>query len=68
MVVSTPHTQVLELGDRLTKLRNSGKLEEAATSLLQHIGQVKRPYLTPLEEKLLSVLETVYEVETGQSK
>ncbi|MBD2607038.1 hypothetical protein H6G81_21530 [Scytonema hofmannii FACHB-248] len=33
-------------------------------SVLQHIGQIKRPYLTPLEEKLLSVLETVYEVET----
>jgi predicted ATP-dependent Lon-type protease len=53
---------------RLTRLRNSGKLEQAATSLLQHIGQVKRPYLTPLEEKLLSVLEQEYGVETGQSK
>ncbi|MGI8504518.1 MAG: hypothetical protein ACR2LR_25825 [Hassallia sp.] len=51
--------------DRLTKLRNSGKLEEAATSLLQHIGQIKRPSLTPLEEELLGVLETVYEVEAG---
>lgn len=60
--------QMNSVCDRLTKLRNSGKLEEAAMSVLQHMGQVKRPYLTPLEEKLLSVLETVYEVETGQSK
>ena len=60
--------QMNSVCDRLTKLRNSGKLEEAAMSVLQHIGQVKRPYLTPLEEKLLSVLETVYEVGGKQSK
>jgi hypothetical protein len=52
----------------LLQLRNSGKFEEAAISVLQHIGQVKRPYLTPLEEKLLSVLETVYEVRDEQPK
>jgi hypothetical protein len=60
--------QMNSVCERLTKLRNSGKLEEAAVSVLQHIGQVKRPYLTPLEEKLLSVLEKEYGVETGQSK
>ena len=52
---------------RLTKLRKCGKLEEAATSLLQHIGQVKRPYLTPLEEKLLNLLEQEYEVGSSES-
>jgi hypothetical protein len=51
---------------RITRLRERGKLEQAATSLLQHIGQVKRPYLTPLEEKLLSVLEQEYEVGSSQ--
>lgn len=60
--------QMNSVCDRLTKLRNTDKLEEAAVSVLQHIGQVKRPYLTPLEEKLLSILEQEYEVETGQSK
>lgn len=53
---------------RLTKLRKCGKLEEAATSLLQHIGQVKRPYLTPLEEKLLNLLEQEYEVGSSQQQ
>jgi hypothetical protein len=57
--------QMNSICDRLNKLRNSGKLEEAATSLLQHIGQVKRPYLTPLEEKLLSVLEQEYSNRQG---
>jgi hypothetical protein len=53
---------------RLTQLRKCGKLEEAATSLLQHIGQVKRPYLTPLEEKLLSLLEEEYQAEFSQQQ
>jgi hypothetical protein len=60
--------QINSVSERLARLRNSGKLEQAATSLLQHIGQVKRPYLTPLEEKILSLLEQEYGVETGQSK
>jgi predicted ATP-dependent Lon-type protease len=60
--------QINSVCKRLTKLRNSGKLEEAAMSLLQHIGQVKRPYLTPLEEKLLSVLEKEYGVGGEQFK
>ncbi len=43
--------------DRIRRLRDSGTLEEAAISVLKHLGEVKRPYLTPLEEKLLGVLE-----------
>jgi hypothetical protein len=50
---------------RLTRLRDSGKLEQAAASIVQQIGHVKRPYLTPLEEKLLSLLEQEYEVGGG---
>jgi hypothetical protein len=60
--------QINSVSERLTRLRKSGKLEQAATSLIQHIGQLKRPYLTPLEEKILSLLEQEYGVETGQSK
>lgn len=48
---------------RLSKLRNSSNLEQAAVSVLKHLGQVKRPYLTPLEEKLLGVLEQEYEAQ-----
>jgi len=42
---------------RITKLRNSGKLEEVAVANLKHLGELKRPYLTLLEEKLLGFLE-----------
>ncbi|MBR8832530.1 MAG: hypothetical protein DSM106950_00415 [Stigonema ocellatum SAG 48.90 = DSM 106950] len=45
---------------RITNLRNSGKLEDAAMSILKQLGEVKRPYVTPLEEKLLGLLEQEY--------
>ncbi|MUG91804.1 hypothetical protein F7734_04685 [Scytonema sp. UIC 10036] len=50
------------LCDRLTRLRNQGNLEEAALSVLKQLGEIKRPYLTPVEEKLLGVLEREYGV------
>ncbi|MHC5770630.1 MAG: hypothetical protein ACYTXI_34630 [Nostoc sp.] len=39
----------------------SNSLEETVKSLLQLLGKVNRPYLTAVEEKLLSVLESEYE-------
>ncbi|MEC4813364.1 MAG: hypothetical protein SAK29_08850 [Scytonema sp. PMC 1069.18] len=54
--------QRMELCDRINKLRNKTNLEDAARANLKHLGEIKRPYLTPLEEKLLSVLETEYGV------
>jgi len=50
---------------RITKLRNSGKLEEAAVANLKHLGELKRSYLTPLEEKLLGLLEQEYGIING---
>ena len=50
------------LCDRLSKLRNKGNLEEAALNVLEQLGEIKRPYLTQVEEKLLSVLEAEYGV------
>jgi hypothetical protein len=35
----------------------SGALEESVQKFLESLGKLNRPYLTPLEEKLLSVLE-----------
>jgi hypothetical protein len=32
-------------------------LEEAAIANLKHLGEIKRPYLTPFEEKMLTFLE-----------
>ena len=51
-----------EIGDRITKLRNTGDLEAAAYAHLKHLGELKRSYLTQLEEKLLRLLEQEYEV------
>ena len=49
-----------ELGDRIKKLREKDSLEETAYSFLSRLGKLKHPELTPLEEKLLSVLESEY--------
>jgi hypothetical protein len=38
----------------------SDSLEETVKSLLQLLGKVNRPYLTAVEEKLLSVVELEY--------
>ncbi len=48
--------------DRITRLRNSESLEDAAKAVLKHLGEVKRPYLTDVEEKLLSVIEREYRI------
>ncbi len=46
--------------DRLIRLRNCDKLEPTAQALLKQLGELKRPYLTPLEEKLLRLIEVEY--------
>ncbi|MBN3879938.1 MULTISPECIES: hypothetical protein [unclassified Nostoc] len=32
-------------------------MEEAARAVLKHLGELKRPYLTAVEEKLLGFVE-----------
>ena len=44
------------MGDCLHQLY-SQELEETARAVLDLFGKLDRPYLTPLEEKLLAVLE-----------
>jgi len=46
----------------MTRLRNGGFLEPTAQALLKQLGELKRPYLTPLEEKLLQLVEVEYGV------
>jgi hypothetical protein len=53
--------QMKQICERITRLHDNGNLEQAASAMLKHLGEVKRPYLTPLEEKLLRVLEQEYE-------
>ncbi|MCC2695384.1 hypothetical protein [Nodularia sp. LEGE 04288] len=49
--------QMQSLSTRINKLRQSGNLEKAADAVLKHLGEVNRPYLTDLEEKILSLIE-----------
>jgi hypothetical protein len=54
--------QMQHICDRIRRLRESENLEEAARAVLKHLGEVKRPYLTAVEERLLSVIEKEYTV------
>ncbi|WP_341531575.1 hypothetical protein WKK05_36460 (plasmid) [Nostoc sp. UHCC 0302] len=46
--------------DCISRLQESDKLEEAAHTVLKHLGEVKRLYLTAFEEKLLNLIEFEY--------
>ncbi len=46
--------------DRISRLRENENLEEAARAVLKHLGELKRPYLTLVEEKLLGLIEREY--------
>ncbi|MEH2078179.1 MAG: hypothetical protein V7K57_27920 [Nostoc sp.] len=49
--------QMQVICDRISRVY-SDSLEETAKDLLQSLGKLNRPYLTDLEEKLLSLLES----------
>ena len=49
-----------DLGVRMTRLHQTGKLNQAALWVLNGLAKLDRPELTPLEEKLLRVLEAEY--------
>ncbi|MBW4430098.1 MAG: hypothetical protein KME50_38630 [Nostoc desertorum CM1-VF14] len=57
--------QMRQISDRINRLRNHENLEDAARAVLKHLGELKRPYLTAIEEKLLSVIEQEYGVNEG---
>ncbi|MEH2156775.1 MAG: hypothetical protein V7K66_21400 [Nostoc sp.] len=48
--------QMREICDRINRVYSSG-LEESVQKFLDMLGKPKRAYLTPLEEKVLSLLE-----------
>ncbi len=60
--------QMQSLCHRIIRLRAGGDLEPAAHSILSDLGRKKQPYLTPIEEKLLSVLESEYGLKTTQEE
>ncbi|MBG1268576.1 hypothetical protein [Nostoc sp. WHI] len=49
--------QVQEISDRISRVY-SGALEESVQKFLEMLGKLNRAYLTDLEEKLLTVLES----------
>ena len=49
-----------DIGVRMSKLHETGKLDEAALWILNGLAKLDRAELTPLEDKLLRVLEEVY--------
>ncbi|QLE53262.1 hypothetical protein FD724_35685 (plasmid) [Nostoc sp. C057] len=51
--------QMQLISDRISRVY-SDLLEETVKSLLQSLGKLNRPYLTAVEEKLLSVVELEY--------
>ncbi|MEH2233907.1 MAG: hypothetical protein V7K71_30480 [Nostoc sp.] len=52
--------QMQLLCDRISRLRDSGKLEAPAEAVLKCLGELKRPYLTAFEEEILSFIERKY--------
>jgi hypothetical protein len=49
-----------DIGVRMTKLHQTGSLDEAALWVLNGLSKLDRSYLTNLEEKLLQLLEAEY--------
>ncbi|MBD2248302.1 hypothetical protein [Nostoc sp. FACHB-888] len=52
--------QMRQISDRISRLRDSGKLEAPVEAVLKCLGELKRPYLTGFEEKLLGFIEQEY--------
>ncbi|YAF99064.1 MAG: hypothetical protein AB3A66_29150 (plasmid) [Nodularia sp. CChRGM 3473] len=52
--------QIREVCDRISRIY-SDSLEDTVKNLLQSLGKLNRPYLTAVEEKLLSVVEAEYQ-------
>jgi hypothetical protein len=58
-------SECLEVGklcERLKRLRERDDLEETAYGFLGLLGKLKRPLLSPLESKMLTVLEKNYQL------
>ncbi|MCC5662327.1 hypothetical protein LC608_36610 [Nostoc sp. XA010] len=49
--------QMQLISDRIRRLRDDGKLEAPAEAILKCLEELKRPYLTTFEEKLMGLIE-----------
>ncbi|MCC5622155.1 hypothetical protein [Nostoc sp. CHAB 5715] len=48
------------VSDCISRLRENENLEDTPSASAQSLGELKRPYLTPVEEKLLGFIEKEY--------
>ncbi|MEH1814091.1 MAG: hypothetical protein V7K26_16085 [Nostoc sp.] len=55
--------QMQQISDRISRLQENERLEDAPSAMLKYLGELKRPYLTLVEEKLLSLIEKEYGVD-----
>ncbi|MGB5771527.1 MAG: hypothetical protein WBM32_16910, partial [Crocosphaera sp.] len=51
---------IQKLHGRIQRLQKSSELEGTAKGVLRLLGKIERPYLTPLEEEMLKLVEKVY--------
>jgi len=49
-----------EVCDCISRLQDNQNLKEAARAVLQRLEELKLPYLTAVEEKLLGLIEKEY--------
>ena len=54
------YQKIEEVGVRMTALHQTGKLDAAALWVLNGLAKLDKPELSPLEEKLLQVIEDFY--------
>lgn len=54
---SKQQQEMRKISDRLEKI-NQNQLEDSVIKFLEGLGQIDRPFLTNLEDKILTVLET----------
>lgn len=57
--------QMQRLSERIKRLREKDKIEEIAYEFLGVLGKLKSPQLSPLEEKMLVLLELEYTILDG---
>ncbi|MGB5714120.1 MAG: hypothetical protein WBM44_24815, partial [Waterburya sp.] len=50
--------QMIDLGERMSKIYESGISDPVAMKVLSWLAKLKRPSLNSLEEKLLQVIES----------
>ena len=51
---------IQKLHGRISRLQKGSELEGTAKGVLRLLGKIERPYLTPLEEEMLKLVEKVY--------